>query len=400
MLNALNPPAPPPPRPSLPAAAGDPCSTAPGSSSLRRPSPCPIRSLSCSSSARRCEAAARPCGRRQGQGSRFGRGAGRRGAGGVVPPTHLIALRQSQSSSTGRALISSSPALYRWGVALQQRSNLRRNNRGEKLKLLQQAKSLFEDRRQVEKLTNEIELQNKRRDALGALACEAEKKAQELNLKLENEELMRAQLEVTTKSKVLSQVLINCRNNKKLLDQVRAFDRHCNMVLENVREMWTEIPKTGKGKKKALPVNKDRFISKMFLRRDSVFSHRFINKDRFIIKKALPVNKYICAKYQHIYTHNLTYFLFFFMFKITQSCKLIKTDVSSSLQATIFEDCARQQFVGWCLDHPRCIGRNKLASSVENLSQDAAMVNIGRINDNHDSIGEKSYGENIFSNSM
>ncbi|XP_074572339.1 uncharacterized protein LOC141828853 isoform X2 [Curcuma longa] len=36
-------------------------------------------------------------------------------------------------------------ALYRWGVALQQRSNLRRNNRGEKLKLLQQAKSLFED---------------------------------------------------------------------------------------------------------------------------------------------------------------------------------------------------------------------------------------------------------------
>ncbi|XXG79239.1 hypothetical protein AAC387_Pa09g0353 [Persea americana] len=67
-----------------------------------------------------------------------------------------------------------------------------------------------------------------------------------------------------------TQVLINCRNNRKLLGRVRAFDRHCNMVLENVREMWTEIPKTGKGKKKALPVNKDRFISKMFLRGDSV----------------------------------------------------------------------------------------------------------------------------------
>ncbi|KAG6507267.1 hypothetical protein ZIOFF_032609 [Zingiber officinale] len=66
-----------------------------------------------------------------------------------------------------------------------------------------------------------------------------------------------------------TQVLINCRNNKKLLGRVRAFDRHCNMVLENVREMWTEVPKTGKGKKKALPVNKDRFISKMFLRGDS-----------------------------------------------------------------------------------------------------------------------------------
>ena len=30
------------------------------------------------------------------------------------------------------------------------------------------------------------------------------------------------------------QVLINCRNNKKLLGRVKAFDRHCNMVLENV----------------------------------------------------------------------------------------------------------------------------------------------------------------------
>ncbi|KAH8935881.1 hypothetical protein BDL97_17G053900 [Sphagnum fallax] len=63
-------------------------------------------------------------------------------------------------------------------------------------------------------------------------------------------------------------VLINCRNNKKLLGRVKAFDHHCNMVLENV-EMWTEAPKTGKGKKKAKPVNKDRFISKMFLRGDS-----------------------------------------------------------------------------------------------------------------------------------
>jgi small nuclear ribonucleoprotein D2 len=42
------------------------------------------------------------------------------------------------------------------------------------------------------------------------------------------------------------------------------------MVLEDVKEMWTELPKTGKGKKKANPVAKDRFISKMFLRGDSV----------------------------------------------------------------------------------------------------------------------------------
>ncbi|KAG6500746.1 hypothetical protein ZIOFF_040596 [Zingiber officinale] len=39
--------------------------------------------------------------------------------------------------------------------------------------------------KQVEKLTNEIELQNKRRDDLDSLAREAEKKVQELNLKLE-----------------------------------------------------------------------------------------------------------------------------------------------------------------------------------------------------------------------
>lgn len=68
------------------------------------------------------------------------------------------------------------------------------------------------------------------------------------------------------------------------------------MVLENVKEMWTEQPRAGKGKKKVSssylmccsvisfhqartdfvsllqgkPVNKDRFISKMFLRGDSV----------------------------------------------------------------------------------------------------------------------------------
>jgi small nuclear ribonucleoprotein D2 len=78
-------------------------------------------------------------------------------------------------------------------------------------------------------------------------------------------------LEMLTQAvKTNSQVLINCRNNKKLLARVKAFDRHCNMVLENVKEMWTEVPKTGKGQKKAKPVNKERFISKLFLRGDSV----------------------------------------------------------------------------------------------------------------------------------
>ena len=67
-----------------------------------------------------------------------------------------------------------------------------------------------------------------------------------------------------------SQVLIACRNNRKLLARVKAFDRHCNMVLESVQEMWTEVPRSQKGQARPKPVNKDRFIPKMFLRGDSV----------------------------------------------------------------------------------------------------------------------------------
>lgn len=68
--------------------------------------------------------------------------------------------------------------------------------------------------------------------------------------KIEEEEFSTGPLSVLTQSvKNNTQVLINCRNNKKLLGRVKAFDRHCNMVLENVKEMWTEVPRTGKGKK-------------------------------------------------------------------------------------------------------------------------------------------------------
>ena len=43
-----------------------------------------------------------------------------------------------------------------------------------------------------------------------------------------------------------------------------------NMVLENVKEMWTEVPRPGNGQKRAQATNKDRYISKLFLRGDSV----------------------------------------------------------------------------------------------------------------------------------
>ncbi|KAJ3010548.1 mRNA splicing protein [Thoreauomyces humboldtii] len=90
-------------------------------------------------------------------------------------------------------------------------------------------------------------------------------------LSLEESEFQNGPLSVLTQSvKNNSQILIMCRNNRKLLARVKAFDRHCNMVLENVKEMWTETPLTGRGQKKAKPINKDRFISKMFLRGDGV----------------------------------------------------------------------------------------------------------------------------------
>uniref|UniRef100_A0A7R9WNI9 Small nuclear ribonucleoprotein Sm D2 n=1 Tax=Craspedostauros australis TaxID=1486917 RepID=A0A7R9WNI9_9STRA len=67
-----------------------------------------------------------------------------------------------------------------------------------------------------------------------------------------------------------TQILVNVRNNHKLLGRVKAYDRHMNLLLEDVKEMWTETSKGGKGKKRGKSINKDRYISKMFLRGDSV----------------------------------------------------------------------------------------------------------------------------------
>ncbi|KAG2253736.1 hypothetical protein Bca52824_083872 [Brassica carinata] len=94
--------------------------------------------------------------------------------------------------------------------------------------------------------------------------------------KTEEEEFNTGPLSVLMMSvKNDTQVLINCCNNRKLIGCVRDFERRCNMVLENIREMRIEViflfdrTQNGKGKKKALPVNRDRFISKMFLATNS-----------------------------------------------------------------------------------------------------------------------------------
>lgn len=77
-------------------------------------------------------------------------------------------------------------------------------------------------------------------------------------------------------------VLISLRNNHKLVAKVKAFDRHCNMILENVKEFWYEesnsnssdkqskIKSTKSTKSKSNKVLRERFVSKMFLRGDSV----------------------------------------------------------------------------------------------------------------------------------
>ena len=49
------------------------------------------------------------------------------------------------------------------------------------------------------------------------------------------------------------------------------------MVLENVKEMWTETPRVSGGKK-GRPVNKDRFISKMWVDPDPCFERRSVRK--------------------------------------------------------------------------------------------------------------------------
>jgi small nuclear ribonucleoprotein D2 len=61
-----------------------------------------------------------------------------------------------------------------------------------------------------------------------------------------------------------TQVLILCRNQKRILARVRAFDRHFNMLLENAQEMGTDKDASGNLRQRSLP--------KLFLRGDGVIS--------------------------------------------------------------------------------------------------------------------------------
>ena len=55
-----------------------------------------------------------------------------------------------------------------------------------------------------------------------------------------------------------TQILIDIEGNRRLIAHVIAFDSHFNMVLTNVKEMWSET-------RRGILENKERYISKMFL---------------------------------------------------------------------------------------------------------------------------------------
>jgi len=58
--------------------------------------------------------------------------------------------------------------------------------------------------------------------------------------------------------------IIFLRNNKKIVSKIKAFDKHFNLILENIKEVWNQH--TNKG----TLVFKERHIGKMILRGDSV----------------------------------------------------------------------------------------------------------------------------------
>jgi len=89
--------------------------------------------------------------------------------------------------------------------------------------------------------------------------------AEEKTLEEKEKELLQGPLSMLVEAaKTNGQILVNVRNNHKLLARIKAFDKHCNLILLDVKEMWTvNTP----GQK---PVNKDRFLPKLFVRGDSV----------------------------------------------------------------------------------------------------------------------------------
>jgi small nuclear ribonucleoprotein D2 len=68
-----------------------------------------------------------------------------------------------------------------------------------------------------------------------------------------------------------TRVVVWIRSDHKLVAGIKAFDRHGNMVLTNVKEIWYEVPKKKKGKKKRR-IERNKFMHLVFLRGDNVIT--------------------------------------------------------------------------------------------------------------------------------
>lgn len=83
-----------------------------------------------------------------------------------------------------------------------------------------------------------------------------------LKLKPNNPETPLCLLSLAIKKNKLTVIFL--RNNKKIIANLKAFDKHFNLILENIREVWNERDKKGQ------IIFRERHIGKMILRGDSI----------------------------------------------------------------------------------------------------------------------------------
>jgi len=66
-----------------------------------------------------------------------------------------------------------------------------------------------------------------------------------------------------------SKIIVSSNDNHKFYGYLKGFDRHSNLFLEDVTEIWKEEIKV-KNRKTKKTILKEKFIPKMFFRGDSI----------------------------------------------------------------------------------------------------------------------------------
>nr|BAS01788.1 mRNA splicing factor [Amorphochlora amoebiformis] len=68
-----------------------------------------------------------------------------------------------------------------------------------------------------------------------------------------------------------SKIIIETTNNRKYHGYLRIFDRYCNLIIEDVTEMWIEKKNTGSDNSTSLSlVSLEKYYPRLFIRGDSV----------------------------------------------------------------------------------------------------------------------------------